>query len=516
MAGSAMASSAMASSALRDSGVPDFHEQRFAVVSPLLQSRRRFGHWRFRHWLAAAGVLHILLACAICFVGQRQLMPAIFDVNGIGLSYAHDGVVYRKELMALTRVLYERGIMAWLDVPTQTHVRFYCVPFAVLSPLVGTNILSIEPLNLLIYLTILSLVWKLALEIFDRRAAMLAFGVVALWPSFLLHTTQLLRDPLFIAAALGLVLINVIWLTRILQWRQAWTVGGAAIAWSVLLWWVKFKIWPVFMALNAFALGCLVLRQWSLKRLLPANLAGMALLLLATTLVPRAFPQTNVASFYGGEGVTLPPEPTPTPAPRKPRPKTAGGTSSVESAEPEPTAIPTPAPNSTPPLTLASRIDYQRRGFIWDNHTSNANIDVDVRLRSNSDIIAYLPRALQVGLCAPFPNMWFIKSGSSGGAARLLSAFEMLVIYLFEALALVALWQNRRRSAVWLMTFMAGFGLMAMSLIVINLGALFRMRYVFWMLLIIMGAGGASALMASFRSRSLAAKRIERAESAAV
>ena len=86
------------------------------------------------------------------------------------------------------------------------------------------NILTIEPLNLIYYLAILILVFKLGEAVFDYRAGLIAAGIVALWPSFLLHTTQLLRDPLLVLAVLV-----VIWtITRV----AAHTTCAGVAAWS--------------------------------------------------------------------------------------------------------------------------------------------------------------------------------------------------------------------------------------------------------------------------------------------
>ena len=76
----------------------------------------------------------------------------------------------------------------------------YSLSQALFSHWASFNVFSIEPLNLTYYLLILFLVYRLTKTIFERRAAVLALTVVALWPSFLMHTTQLLRDPLLIVA----------------------------------------------------------------------------------------------------------------------------------------------------------------------------------------------------------------------------------------------------------------------------------------------------------------------------
>lgn len=43
---------------------------------------------------------------------------------------------------------------------------------------------------------------------------------------------------------------------------------------------------------------------------------------------------------------------------------------------------------------------------------------------------------------------------------------------------------------VWLVFLVATIGMLALGLVVVNAGALFRIRYVFWMMLIVIAARG--------------------------
>jgi hypothetical protein len=46
------------------------------------------------------------------------------------------------------------------------------------------------------------------------------------------------------------------------------------------------------------------------------------------------------------------------------------------------------------------------------------------------------------------------------------------------------------------LTFSAILGATALGLIVVNIGSLYRLRYSYWILLVILGAGGAMGLLA--------------------
>jgi hypothetical protein len=79
----------------------------------------------------------------------------------------------------------------------------------------------------------------------------------------------------------------------------------------------------------------------------------------------------------------------------------------------------------------------------------------------------------------------------------LMSGIEMALTYLFEILACIFIWKNRKYFSTWLLVLTTLLGMLALGLVVANTGTLYRMRYPFWILLVIMGAGGAAQLWTS-------------------
>lgn len=80
--------------------------------------------------------------------------------------------------------------------------------------------------------------------------------------------------------------------------------------------------------------------------------------------------------------------------------------------------------------------------------------------------------------------MW-VQPGTFGIAGRLLSGLETLAMYFLYVAAGFSVWRERRNAKVWLLLLVATIGMIALGLVVVNAGALFRIRYVFWMLLIV-------------------------------
>jgi hypothetical protein len=163
---------------------------------------------------------------------------------------------------------------------------------------------------------------------------------------------------------------------------------------------------------------------------------------------------------------------------------------------------------TTPWSSVAARVGAVRRNFIIFYPDSGSNIDSNVQLNSMADLASYLPRAAAIGFFAPFPNMWFGAGTQVGSTGRLLSGLESLIMYAVEGLAIFPLWQGRRRLSVWLLFLVAATGLIALGFVVVNVGALFRLRFAFLILIIILGAEGAARALGWFTKQPPEAKKV--------
>lgn len=443
----------------------------------------RLTRLRFASLLTAAGALHVTLSISINLAGRFRLLPALFDANGISAGLAFDSFYYQRKSIELVAMLKAGSFTDWLIAPFPLHVKLYSLSFAVLHPLFGFTMLSVEPLNLLYYLLIVSLVYKLGEEVFDRPTAVLAALVVSLWPSFLLHTTQLLRDALFILVTLTLVLISIRWLTRNQPVRVALLhglVGGAA---SAIIWLTRYNVWGMVAAWMVIAAVLLVIRQARERRWLKGNLVGAVVLLSMMGSVPVTVgiflqPDTFLAEHTVIWADRLPPSPSPCPD------------ESLEKTAPVTESAAIWSRFLAKADSLAARVGKIRREFDRAYAGAGSNIDGCIRMNRVGDLLRYLPRAAANGFFAPYPDMWLARGSAVGRAGRLLSGLEMLFIYMVEVLALMGIWKGRLLSPVWLMILIVTTGIVMLGLVIANAAILFRLRYVFLMLLIILGAKG--------------------------
>jgi hypothetical protein len=403
-----------------------------------------------RRALAAVAIAHVILTLSVFAIGRLGVAPQKIDRDGIG-EFARDSRVHKAGVDSLVGLLRQGQIQSWIKSSDPLHVKIYSLCALPLEPLLGNNILAVEPLNLLFYIAILALTFSLGRIIAGDRAAWFAAFIVAFWPSLLLHTTQFLRDPLVIAAILTLTMALLLTLKRDLSWRLAAAVilaGGVAI---YLVWHTRPEIWLVITAIVLVSVMLLLIKVAATRKLLAVNLLAMTSLMALSIGMPR--PAVGVVSL--------------------PLTSSPPGTGSTAASAP----------------SIASRIALARDKFIDESrNVSGSLIDDDVVFSSSGDVVRYIPRALEIGYLAPFPSMWFKDGYNVGLAGRVISGIETMLTYLIEILACIFVWRHKGDFGVWLLVLATVLGMVALGLVVANLGTLYRMRYPFWILLVIMGA----------------------------
>jgi len=136
----------------------------------------------------------------------------------------------------------------------------------------------------------------------------------------------------------------------------------------------------------------------------------------------------------------------------------------------------------------------------YRNHKPEArsNIDLDVSFNSAADAIKYIPRALQVGILAPFPNHWYAEGSSSlTTLIRRINALEMFLIYCALIFMFYGWWIWRRNPQFYLAFGFSLGMILTYALVVVNIGTLTRMRYGFIMILVAFGIAGLLELINS-------------------
>jgi len=414
-----------------------------------------------RRLLLIAVAFHLTFAITIAIIGKTQILPNTFDTNGNGISFAIDSVTYRHEALKMTELLQQGRLRDWWSHKSQfstLHVRLYSVCLAVVGGLVGYGILGVEPLNLLYYVSILTLVYFSGVLAFSETVGRLAAMMVGLWPSFLLYSTQLLKDPPFIACFLLLIVCLIACVRASLTTTQSvkYAIVGSLALLLVLL--VRSAMWEVVLAalLTGFVVSCA--RQVRQRRFELQTTVALLVLLTVAFALPRAFPNLRISDRIQ----------------RAPVGRRLDASSR----------------NTAGLSGLANQVRWVRAKFIAGYRGAGSTIDTNVQLNTTRDLIVYFPRAAEIGFLAPFPNMWTKRGVQVGLAGRLLAGVEMAVLYVLLGLAAFEVFYDRKQLPVLFLFTVASIGCIVLGYVVVNVGALYRMRYGYFILLIVLAARG--------------------------
>jgi len=424
--------------------------------------------------LIAAAVLHLVLVGAISLVGRAQLLPDTFDEHGIGISFAIDATSYRKEATEMAQLLSQRRVQDWINYRSQFrstfHFRLYSITFALLGRVLGFGILAAEPLNLVYYLSILGFTYRIGAEVFDRKVGLLAAIAVGLWPSLLLHTTQMLRDPLFIASMLLLIFSLSLCLQRALSILQGFAVGVTGAVAVLLIWLCRADMWEIVFVVLLLAVTACAVHQVKGRRFEPGKTVALMGILLFAFSLPKALPAIRLSDRIVSPNQV---------------------NSGYMTGRALPAYIENRQDGSIAPWTKLSRqIGLLRHKFLVAYPLAGSNLDTDVELRGTGDLIRYLPRAMEIGFLSPFPTMWFTTGVQVGVIGRLVAGVEMLVMYLLLALAVLSLVYRWKHLSVWFLFSTSTVGCVALGYVVVNISSLYRMRYAFFVLLVTHGTKG--------------------------
>ncbi|MDT7540417.1 MAG: hypothetical protein QOE33_321 [Acidobacteriota bacterium] len=406
---------------------------------------------RALRWVLVAGaVLHLIAAAAMCEAGRMGFMPEAISPQGV---LRGDGEDYLDDSLSMGR-----HATGFLKRDAQVHERFYAVSSFVLTPVVGESVFSFELVNLPLYLLTLFLTFKLGETCYDARAGLAAAALVGLLPTLLMHSTQPLRDPLFIVLMLTFILTTLRLLMRRMNSACAASEAARGVVLLVLICLVRDSMWLIYVGIAALALVMLSVASLRDGRFPLPNFACLMLLLTTALLVPTIFAgslppkedmsdeQVHTLEKFTGE-------------------QTQAGLSGV-----------------------LLKISVTRQKFIVLYPEAGSNIDAGRSFRSLRDVFVYLPRAVVVGLFAPFPAKWIEAGTTFGRAGRLIAGVEMCFTYLMTIFAAACAWRTRRTPQTWLLVSIVLLGATALGLVVVNVGALYRMRYTFVILLVILGA----------------------------
>jgi hypothetical protein len=407
-------------------------------------------------------LFHLAVSLSLSLIARSTFLASLH--NGQGLwNFGLDSFSYHNEAIRLLDLLKKGDYSGWWGSSPWWHVKWIGLSYALLAP----DPLSYAPINALTWAVSVLCIFMIVRQLFPGRTKLAIASAVmfGFWLSYLLHTTQLLKDPLYI---MGMSMM--FWgCVSLLSGRRA-IISVLIMAFGVLVSYLNrtYILEPlIFLSLLAA-----IFELWQSRR--AWGHAGLAIVIIAGLgvyfYIQRPEIQSQPLPVQEGHIRT------------KSQPKAGIPKSSQNRHEYSASKL----------MEKGVRnISYLRERYINKYPGAGTNVDTDVHFRSLADILAYFPRAATIGFLAPFPSHWFGTPRTAGPASRILAGLEMILWYillpgfLYFLFTGAVAWQIR----IWMLVYTLTLVVLT-SLVVTNIGALYRLRYVYFLPILIGGLEG--------------------------
>ncbi|MCG9029704.1 hypothetical protein LH433_10280 [Laribacter hongkongensis] len=398
---------------------------------------------------------------------QKVVLPLIPWHAGHGLLAGGDWVWFHSAADQLAALIEEGGWVHWELRPEGN------APIGITAALYALSgfheLWVVLPVNASLYAMSAVLLWHgMRMLTCKPEIALAALLPMFLFPSTAMIWGQIHKDVWVLAGAMGLV-----WgLVRIgregTSLKTCVALIGLAGVCTLLIWLMRSYANAIFFV--ASAIGVVVLA-------ILMRPCGVTWWLAAGSFL---FAQATVITFVAQANAHLHPQ----------------GEAQAQLPEQAPGA-PCDIWQQQPPVLLLDNqlagLACVREAFRHGYPNAGSNIDTEVGFRNARDIAAYVPRALQIALFAPFPDMWAESPQQPGGAVkRLLAVPEMIFYYLALVGCVLAAVKSHGRERV-ILASLVSFSLVSVlvyTLAVTNVGTLYRMRYPAMLLLCALGIWG--------------------------
>jgi hypothetical protein len=436
----------------------------------------------------------LAFATAVGLLLQWIVLPILLPRlhAGHGLMAGGDWIGYHGDGVKLAKAFASQG---WRAFELRPSGNFPVLESGALYFMAGVREpWVVVPLDALVYASALTAIFNVFCRIANRRLALMGLVALALFPGSVQFYGEVEKDVWSFAGSAWLLFVLVTLVRSAPLSRQqyvclvALTFMAAGFGWLVR---------PYFsmVQLGAFGCGAIVAALCFCAPKRPSRLAGRVACLMFCTVVVAFFAADVPGRLWPALIGENPSNLFGIGADSKP--------SSHCTTEPSWLDRVMPAPVGQPLQSIGNL----RVGQHAATRNAGSNIDDAVCFTRPSDVVRYLPRAMQIALFAPFPEMW-VGDGLSAGAKamRLMSGMEMLFAYVLLPGIVIAAWKARRRRRyvlVILAVILPTIVLLAIS--IPNIGTLYRMRYGYLQILVGMGLIG---WLAAFKGRAASGRSI--------
>lgn len=426
-----------------------------------------------------AGYVWLFAFCYASFLSllfQKVALPMLPAMHaGLGL-LKNDAFLYHQSAIALADNIHRLGWSSWSPWSGQTSTTGNVGVLSALYALFSPNPVLIIPVNAFFQAASAVLLLLIGRAIWPGRtgnlAGLIAASLFVMFPSSLSWYSQPMKDCYVITGMLSILYSWLFVFRALSSWHEllkaiAWMVAGVLLVTFVKPYYLKLLLAVLPLIALVVVARVLQRKEQNVLRLASFHLLTMVVVIgMLSAVKPYLSGYTSGENYYGIGVVNV------------------GGEGGGKGAGWK------WMPSSWVPLPLEKNVELAARtrvGMILFNEKVGAGslIDKDSMPDSDEEVVEYLPRALEIGLFAPFPDTW----GKKRSMANLLAAAETTCWYLLAPGLLIALFYRKSKELMVTVIFALCF-LAIFSFVTPNVGTLYRYRFPYEFLLIVVAAGG--------------------------
>jgi putative peptidoglycan lipid II flippase len=419
---------------------------------------------------------------ALSLVFQKLVLPLLPSLHaGSGL-LKHDAFYYHQVALMLADNIHSHGWSAWSLWSKQTNTTGNVGILSAIYAFFTPDPALIIPVNAFLHATSTVMLFLIGRELWEGRTGRLCGLVVAglfvFFPSALSWYSQPLKDSYSIA---GMLMILYSWITvfkpgpmkKGLLVPFAWLIAGLLLVTIVKPYYLKLILAVTVLAVVMVGLQLLWMKHPKRVQILFFYILASVLIWAAGTITKPFVPEAGSGEVYSenniGEIIEIGPK------------IGIGPNTNIKWVWQESGWIPGFLEKNlaTAARTRAGMISYNQ------NVSAGSMIDIHDAPQSAGKVLEYLPRALQIGLFAPFPNAWL----QNPSPTRLLAIAETACWYLLVPGLLLAFYY-RRSPELTVAVLFSFFFITIFSFVTPNIGTLYRYRYAYEFILMAIAAGG--------------------------
>jgi hypothetical protein len=444
-------------------------------------------------------VFHVIASCIVSWISYSPYFTDFHNGNGLW-NFSRDSTLYHLEAIELVDSIRAGNWGEWWSLYSMhAHVKWLALIYWIFDE---ANPLLFEFINSLVWVASVVTLYLSARILFNSKIVVAGWASSFLFfPTVLLSSTQLLRDPFYI---LGFCVVTLGWI-MIYRDEFKWKGAFIIIAGFYLIVSVRAYIAPILLSVFFVCAIIFLFRKRSLLLPTIAMLIGINFITFFGSMSKNVESLFLVSKIDRANFIKIEKNKKSVQRSKNARQRQREIVRKIKLKKEE--LLAENMKNEDEGIInylnkeIAIRFSLMRYGFKLTNRKAGSSIDENIIFKDYKELFLYFPRAVQIGFFSPFPNLWISSGVETGYIGRILAGLETLIGYLiFVGFFTVLTLENKILKPVAPVLIIATIIIVLLGFVVSNMGAIYRMRQGLFIPYFLIGVYGLNMLFSRVRN----------------